>query len=76
MQVMNNYTVKVSRDSVSLGDDIGAPHSLSFEIENDATLDDIFGCLFTINYIASVSVNDDSWSTNINGEVVAIFKGN
>lgn len=73
---MNNIEIQVTRDSVSMGDDVEAPHYYSFNAEASSSLSAIFSHLNRKNYLASVAGNNHSWSVIINSEVVATFFGN
>jgi hypothetical protein len=73
---MNQYLVKVERDSVCMGDDVDAPHSYSFTIPATATLNDVFAHLANRRYLASVAGLSHSWQAAINGQPVAMISGN
>lgn len=73
---MNEYIIKVERDSVCMGDDIDAPHEYKFNLREDATLNALFEHLTNKNYLASVAGKNHSWEATINNNVVAVFLGN
>lgn len=73
---MSNYSVNIQRDSVCAGDDIEAPHSYAFAIQENALLKDIFDHLATESYLPSVSGVNHFWEAIIGIKIVAVFKGN
>lgn len=73
---MNEYLIKVERDSVCMGDDVNAPHSYSFNLPSDATLKEIFEHLASKRYLASVAGKNHSWEAVIGKKSLAVFIGN
>jgi hypothetical protein len=73
---MNEYLVKVERDSVCMGDDIDAPHSYSFKLPREATLNDVFKHLAGKRYLASVAGRNHSWEAMIDNKSLARFIAN
>lgn len=73
---MSKYLVKVERDSVCMGDDIDAPHSYSFRLPCEATLNDVFTHLAGKRYLASVAGRNHSWEAIIDKRSLALFKAN
>jgi len=68
--------VHVTRDSVSMGDDVEAPHADTFEVPRDATLRDLFNHVAEAKYLAGVAGQNHFWTALIGGETVATFAGN
>ena len=73
---MIEYIVKVERDSVCMGDDMDAPHSYSFNVSSESTLDEVFKHLEWKRYLASVAGKNHSWEAIIENKSVALFKEN
>jgi len=73
---MSNCLINAERDSVCMGDDIDAPHSYSFKISANATLNDVFEHLARKHYLASVAGKNHSWEAIISNESLALFVGN
>lgn len=73
---MNEYLVKVERDSVCMGDDINAPHSYSFKLPCEATLLDVFKHLAGKRYLASVAGSHHSWEAIIGNKSLVSFIAN
>lgn len=68
--------INVTRDSVSMGDDIYASHEYSFVLANDACLKQLLEHLSNNNYLASIAGKNHSWEAIIDNKSVAIFKSN
>ena len=73
---MNEYLIKVERDSVCMGDDIDAPHEYKFNLPEEATLNQLFDHLAKKSYLASVAGKNHSWEAAVNNKIAALFKGN
>jgi hypothetical protein len=73
---MNEYLIKVERDSVCMGDDVNAPHSYSFKLPCDAILNDVFTHLAGKRYLASVAGRDHSWEAITGKKSLAKFVAN
>ncbi len=72
---MDEYLIKVERDSVCMGDDVDAPHSYSFKLPLNASLSDVFKHLAGKRYLASVAGRNHSWEAII-GNTLAKFLAN
>lgn len=68
--------VHATRDSVSAGDDIDAPHEFTFEIEQTASLHELFRQIGNARYLANVAGQGHHWHAAIGGELVATFSAN
>lgn len=73
---MNDFLIKVERDSVCMGDDADAPHAYSFSALGTTRLDEIFEHLAHQHYLASVAGKNHSWDAIIGNESLARFEGN
>ena len=68
--------ITVTRDSVSMGDDVEAPHFLVCERPGSDSLSSIINLLFKENYLPSVSRTRHSWAIRIEDKVIARVQGN
>jgi len=59
-----------------MGDDINAPHSYKFSLPLSASIADVFSHLAGRHYFASVAGKNHSWEAIIDGQSLALFKGN
>ncbi|WP_166837609.1 hypothetical protein [Rheinheimera pleomorphica] len=73
---MDEYLIKVERDSVCMGDDVDAPHSYSFKLPCDSSLSDVFKHLAGKRYLASVAGRNHSWDAIIGKKSLAKFLAN
>ena len=73
---MEEIQVNVKRESVCMGDDVNAPHALSFKVPSSYTFQQLFSHLSRMRYLAGVAGNEHSWEAIINGMSVAVFKQN
>jgi len=73
---MSMMSIRVQRDSVCAGDDIEAPHKYEFEIKETCTLKDLFKHIERVNYLPKVMGKNHQWLAQVEGVVVARFKGN
>lgn len=73
---MDEYLIKVERDSVCMGDDVDAPHSYSFKLPCDSSLSDVFKHLAGKRYLASVAGRNHSWEAIIGKTSLAKFLAN
>jgi hypothetical protein len=70
---MDEYLIKVERESVCMGDDVDAPHLYSFKVPCDFSLDDVFRHLAGKHYLASVAGRNHSWDAIIGKKSLAKF---
>ena len=68
--------VTVKRDSVSMGDDIEAPHYYEFNVPCEGDLKDVFDHLAKKRYLVPVNGENHTWDAIIKGQSIASFKGN
>ncbi|UOB75556.1 MULTISPECIES: hypothetical protein [Pseudoalteromonas] len=73
---MREVSINVQRDSVCMGDDYNAPHTVNFSMFDDKSLKDVFNYLAKHGYLAKIAGKHHSWSCLVNGKVIAKFKGN
>ena len=73
---MTECLVVLERDSVCMGDDADAPHSHSFKVPAEATLNEVFEVLGSRRYLPSVAGSNHSWEATAGGKFLAMFKGN
>ena len=73
---MSTYLIRVERDSVSMGDDVNAPHEYAFNLTESSGLGDIFVHLEKKRYLPGVAGKNHSWDAVIGQKKVAHFKGN
>ena len=64
--------IKLTRESVAMGDDIDAPHVLEIEIEPNWTIIEILKYISNIDYLPRISGGRATWSVAIN-EPIAVF---
>lgn len=68
--------INVERDSVCMGDDVDAPHSYEFEIEQNASTRALFEHLSDKQYLASVVGGAHTWDAVVEDKIVANFLAN
>ena len=68
--------VKLTRDSVCMGDDSDAPHFLQLELPETSTIQDLVDAVDAHSYLAKVSGFDHQWILLVNNEEVSRLKGN
>lgn len=67
--------IQVTRDSVSAGDDIFAPHATTLRAKPDARLSSVV-LSFYARYLPRVTGNGHSWTVECAGQIVARSEGN
>ena len=73
---MSECLIEIERDSVSMGDDVDAPHFYSFKARTTVTLREVFELLESERYLAAVGGKNHSWEAIIGGDSVALFRAN
>ncbi len=68
--------VKLTRDSVCMGDDSDAPHFLQLELPETSTIQDLVDAIDAHSYLAKVAGFDHQWILLANNEEASRFKGN
>nr|WP_086939397.1 hypothetical protein [Thaumasiovibrio occultus] len=68
--------IKLTRDSVSMGDDCAAPHALNMALPVAATLQQLADAIASRAYLARVAGCDHSWLLLVNGQQVATLRAN
>lgn len=68
--------VKLTRDSVCMGDDSDAPHFLQLELPETSTIQDLVDAIDARSYLAKVAGFDHQWILLANNEEVSRLKGN
>ncbi|HCG8602286.1 TPA: hypothetical protein NJ594_004414 [Vibrio parahaemolyticus] len=68
--------VKLTRDSVCMGDDSDAPHFLQLELLETSTIQDLVDAIDARSYLAKVTGFDHQWILLANNEEVSRLKGN
>ncbi|EPN4993034.1 hypothetical protein ACT0L1_004376, partial [Vibrio vulnificus] len=68
--------VKLTRDSVCMGDDSGAPHFLQLELLEISTIQDLVDAIDACSYLAKVAAFDHQWILLANNEEASRLKGN
>ncbi|WP_194768726.1 hypothetical protein [Tamlana sp. I1] len=58
--------IKLTRESVAMGDDVDAPHFLEIEIGPTWTIIEILKNIIKINYLPKISGGKATWSVAIN----------
>jgi hypothetical protein len=51
---MRKISINVQRDSVCMGDDYNAPHTVNFSVFDDKSLKDVFNYLAKHGYLAKI----------------------
>ena len=64
--------IKLTRESVTMGDDIDAPHFLYIELEQNWTITEILNYISKIDYLPKISGGRATWSAVIN-EPIAVL---
>ncbi|MGL0936324.1 hypothetical protein ABMX80_23445 [Vibrio vulnificus] len=70
------FRVKLTRDSVCMGDDCDAPHFLKLELPETSTIQDLVDAIDARSYLAKVVSWEHHWILLANNEEVARLKGN
>lgn len=70
------FTLICTRESVSMGDDIDAPHLFEAKVSANMMLRDIFSLLSRRHYLANVAGRNHSWHAYVEDVLVTGFKGN
>ena len=68
--------INLTRESVSMADDINAPHFLNIEIHPIWTISEILKHILKLNYIPKVSGGKATWSVSINEPIAVLSQEN
>lgn len=68
--------IKLTRDSVAMGDDINAPHFLEIEIEATWTITEILNYIVKIDYLPKISGGKATWSVAIYEPIAILTQKN
>src|SRR5690606_39923641 len=68
--------IKLTRESVAMGDDIDAPHFLEIDIEPNWTITEILKYISNINYLPKISGGRATWSVAINEPIAVLTQEN
>lgn len=68
--------IKLTRESVAMGDDINAPHFLEIDIEPNWTITEILKYISSINYLPKISGGRATWSVAINEPIAVLTQEN
>src|SRR5690606_32178176 len=73
---LNMKKIKLTRESVAMGDDIDAPHFLEIDIEPNWTITEILKYISNINYLPKISGGRATWSVAINEPIADLTQEN
>ena len=68
--------IKLTRESVAMGDDIDAPHLLEIEIQSDWKILDILKHILKLNYLPQIYGGKATWSVAINEPIAVLSQDN
>ena len=68
--------IKLTRESVAMGDDINAPHFLEIEINSNWTIMEILKHIYQTNYLPKIIGGKATWSVAINEPIAVITQEN
>jgi len=68
--------IKLTRESVAIGDDIDAPHLLEIEIQSNWTILDILKHILKLNYLPQINGGKATWSVAINEPIAVLSEEN
>jgi hypothetical protein len=68
--------IKLTRESVAMGDDINAPHILEIEIDPNWTITEILKCIIKADYLPKISGEKATWSVAINEPIAVLTQKN
>jgi hypothetical protein len=68
--------IKLTRESVSMGDDIDAPHFLEIEIQPNWTILEILKYILKLNYLPQIYGGKATWSVAINEPIAVLSQEN
>lgn len=68
--------IKLTRESVAMGDDVDAPHFLEIEIEPNWTITEILEYVTDINYLPKIIGGRATWSVAINKPIAVLSQEN
>ena len=68
--------IKLTRESVAMGDDIDSPHFLEIEINPNWTIIEILKNINEIGYLPLIQGNKATWSVAINETIAVLSQGN
>lgn len=64
-------TIRMTRDSVCMADDVDAPHETFMEVQDDLSMAEIIGLISRSGYLASIAGGMASWSVE-SGRPIAV----
>lgn len=68
--------IKLTRESVAMGDDVYAPHFLEIEIGPNWTIKEILNYIVKIDYLPKISGGKATWSVSINEPIAVLTQQN
>lgn len=68
--------VYVSRASVSAGDDCDAPHGQSFDVGNDASIENMISVIISSGYLPTIAGGRATWSVSSLVPLAVVSQGN
>ncbi|MFI2742201.1 hypothetical protein ACG2LH_05640 [Zhouia sp. PK063] len=68
--------IKLTRESVAMGDDIDAPHFLEIEIQPNWTIIEILKYISKINYLPKITGGKATWSVAIHEPIAVLTQEN
>lgn len=69
-------TLRLTRDSVAMGDDMDAPHERKIDVRAYADPVELARHVCSLRYLAQVGGLGHSWSCVLNGAWIATIRGN
>lgn len=68
--------IKLTRESVAMGDDVEAPHFLEIEIHPNWTILEILKQILKLNYLPQIHGGKATWSVAINEPIAVLSQEN
>ena len=68
--------IKLTRESVAMGDDIDAPHFFEIEIQSNWTILEILKSIIKSNYLPKIYGGKATWSVAINEPIAILSQEN
>lgn len=68
--------IKLTRESVAMGDDTNAPHFLEIEIQSNWTILEILKHIVKLNYLPQINGGKATWSVAINEPIAVLSQEN
>ncbi|WP_336129383.1 hypothetical protein [Mesoflavibacter sp. CH_XMU1422-2] len=68
--------IKLTRESVAMGDDVNAPHFLEIEINSNWTIMEILKHIYQTNYLPKIIGGKATWSVAIDEPIAVITQEN